>query len=264
MNTPEFIAISKITDETPNVKTFYFSHQLSSKPGQFVMLWVPGIDQKPFSIGLDNGQEFGLTIFNRGPLTKELFNMQPGERVGITGPYGTHFSIKPGAHYIMIGGGYGTAPLGFLAEAVTKIGSTVDFCVGARTKQDILFADKIGKLNGITVHIATDDGSQGHKGFVTDLLPSLISKNNKPLIVTCGPELMEYKILQMCNTADADCEVSIERFMKCGFGVCGQCCVDPLGLRMCTEGPVVDRATANKLTEFGKYHRDKSGTKIYF
>lgn len=178
----------------------------------------------------------------------------------------------------MVGGGYGAAPHAFLAEVVTKLGSTVDFCVGAKNYQDILFENRIKKLPRANVYIATDDGSGGHRGYITDLVPALIEKakrsfarrgqaqddNERVLVVTCGPELMEKKILDLCNAYNAECEISIERFMKCGFGVCGQCCVDPLGLRMCAEGPVVDRATANKLTEFGKYHRDKSGAKKFY
>lgn len=276
MDSPQFMPIAKIVDETANVKTFYFSHPLKSKPGQFVMLWIPGIDQKPFSIGYDDGNHFGLTIFNRGPLTKELFAMRVGDRVGISGPYGTSFSVKPNTHYIMIGGGYGAAPHAFLAEEVVKLNSTVDFCVGARTHADILFEKRIQQLTGVTVHIATDDGSAGHKGYVTDLLSVILNepagdlknpshqKNKSLLVVTCGPELMEKKVLDLCNQKNVDCEISIERYIKCGFGICGQCCIDPLGLRMCTEGPVVSREVANQLTEFGKYHRTKSGAKINF
>ena len=278
MDQPQFLPITNIVNETSQVKTFYFSYSLGSKPGQFVMLWIPGIDQKPFSIGFDDGKQFGLTIFSRGPLTQDLFTKKIGDRVGITGPYGTAFSVKPNTHYIMVAGGYGAAPLGFLAEELSNChperseGSlahnvTIDFCVGARDKDNLLFEGRIKKLPNATLHIATDDGSKGHKGYVTDLLPDLIRnyKGNKSiLLVTCGPELMEKKVLDLANKMSVDCEISIERFMKCGIGICGQCCVDPLGIRMCMEGPVVSKKIANQLTEFGKYHRDKSGAKIYY
>ncbi len=288
MDQPIFLPITKIVNETEQVKTFYFNFSLKSKPGQFVMLWVPGLDQKPFSIGYDSGAQFGLTIFNRGPLTKALFEMKIGDRVGITGPYGTAFSVKPNTHYIMVAGGYGAAPLGFLAEELSNChperglaadeGSlahdnnvTIDFCVGARDKDNLLFEERVKKLPNVTLHLATDDGSAGHKGYVTDLLSELADSYlrnqtmpKKLLFVTCGPELMEFKVLEFCNLRNLECEISIERFMKCGIGICGQCCVDPLGIRMCMEGPVVSKAVANQLTEFGKYHRDKSGAKIYY
>jgi dihydroorotate dehydrogenase electron transfer subunit len=267
MDIPKFLKISKIIDEVENIKTFYFYYELNSQPGQFVMLWIPGIDQKPFSIAYDDGRKFGLTIFKRGPLTEKLFAMKVGDRVGITGPYGTSFSLKPNTHYIMVAGGYGAAPLGYLAEKLISGGSlsSIDFLMGARGAEHLLFERRLTKIPNLKLHVATDDGSKGHKGFVTDLLAPLISGiSEKKLVVTCGPELMEKKVLDICNQYNVNCEVSIERYMKCGYGVCGQCAVDPIGICICTRGPVVNRELANQITEFGKYHRDKSGKIVYF
>ena len=84
------------------------------------------------------------------------------------------------------------------------------------------------------------------------------------LVSTCGPELMEKKVLDICNQYQVDCEISIERYMKCGFGICGQCCVDDSGIPLCVDGPVVNRKTANEIKEFGQYHRDKAGVKHRF
>ncbi|MFA6427148.1 MAG: dihydroorotate dehydrogenase electron transfer subunit [Candidatus Magasanikbacteria bacterium] len=268
MDKSQYIQITKIVNENPQVKTFYFNFKLQSKPGQFVMLWIPGIDQKPFSIAYDDGAQFGLTIFNRGPLTQKLFEMNVGDRVGIVGPYGTSFSQKPNIHYIMVAGGYGAAPLGFLAEQLQQYDNiTVDFLIGARTKDLLLFEGRILKIPNTKLHIATDDGSIGHHGYITDLLKNIIceiSDKKSAAVVTCGPELMEKKVLDICNEFDVPCEVSIERYMKCGYGVCGQCVVDDLGICMCTHGPVVNSELANKLIEFGKYHREKSGIATNF
>lgn len=227
------------------------------------MLWLSGIGQKPFSISSDDGQTFGLTIFKRGTLTDKLFEMKIGDRVGITGPYGTSFSIKSDIHYIMVAGGYGAAPLAFLTEElIKKNNNNIDFCIGARNKDCLLFTQR---LNNIRLHIATDDGSVGQKGFVTDFLPSIITADSRPkLVVTCGPELMEKKVLDICNQHNVDAEISIERYMKCGVGICGQCAVDDLGICLCVHGPVVTREIANQIKEFGIYHREKNGKKIYF
>ncbi len=255
----------EIKQENPSVKTFYFDYPLGSKAGQFVMMWIPGVDQKPFSIAYDTGKRFGLSIFAVGAMTQKLFELKVGSRVGITGPYGTTFSVKPKTHYIMVAGGYGAGPLGMLAEELRDSNSTIDFCVGARNKDLLLFEKRVSKLPYVNLHVATNDGSRGHQGFVTEILEKCLAKKTKnTLVVTCGPELMEKKVLDICNAHKADCEISIERFMKCGFNVCGQCCVDDAGLTMCTQGPVVDRATANQITEFGKCHRDKSGKKIEY
>jgi len=261
----QYIPIVKITEETPFVKTFYFPQMLPSRPGQFVMLWLPGIDQKPFSVGSADGEKFGLTIFKRGPLTSALFEKHVGDRAGLSGPYGTAFSVRPNTHYIMVGGGYGAAPLAYLAEQAVAINATVDFCIGARSQEHLLFEKRLRQLPGVTLHITTDDGSSGQKGLVTDVFKKLTEKAaNNTLVATCGPELMEKSVLDICNEKNIDCEISIERYMKCGTGVCGQCCVDPLGIAMCQQGPVVSKNLANKITEFGVYHRDKSGKKKYF
>jgi len=264
---PFFLPIAKIKKENNNIKTFFFKHPLNSQPGQFIMLWVPGIDQKPFSIGFQDKNSFGLTIFKRGPLTEKLFDLKAGDRVGISGPYGTSFAVNQDLHYILVAGGYGAAPLGFLAEALNGK-AKIDFLIGARNSDLLLFEDRLSLIPNVNLHIATDDGSKGHKGYVTDILQEILdnlpadgqgdSKSNI-LIATCGPELMEKKILDMSNKYGIECAVSIERYMKCGIGICGQCAVDGPGICMCKEGPVVKKEIANQITEFGKYHRNKSG-----
>ncbi len=254
MDTPLMLPIANITEENPHVKTFWFDYNLKSTPGQFVMLWLPGVDQKPFSIAYDNGIQFGLTIFAVGPMTNTLFEAKIGDKVGITGPYGNPFSIKENTHYIMVAGGYGAGPLGVLAEAVQDKHCTIDFCVGARSADLLLFEERMAALPHVSVHVSTDDGSKGHKGYVTDILKKQLEAHSQKnvLVATCGPEPMEVAVLNLCNEYDVDCEISIERYMKCGFNICGQCCVDGLGIPMCSVGPVVSRKIANKITEFGK------------
>lgn len=263
----KMLGIISIKDENPHVKTFYFAHQLNSKPGQFIMLWIPGIDQKPLSISYDDGTKFGLTVLKRGPFTNKLFEMRISDRVGITRPYGTSFTIKPGLHYILVAGGCGAAPLAFLADALVSPSARIDFLIGAKNAENLLFEERLSKIPNLKLHIATDDGSKGYKGYVTDLLQKIISeiRDKKSVVVaTCGPEQMQKKVLDICNEFDMQCEVSIERYMKCGFGICGQCVVDDLGICMCTHGPVVSRELANKIFEFGKYHRDKTGAVVSF
>jgi len=262
---PQMMPIVEITDENPHVKTFWFEFDLQSQPGQFVMLWIPGLDQKPFSIAYDDGKRFGLTIFAVGLLSSKLFESSVGDRVGITGPYGKGFSVQENKHYITIAGGYGAGPLGLLAERLDEKNAKVDFCVGARNKDLLLFEERAAKLPYVNVHISTDDGSKGHKGYVTEIVKEILdSTEDKSTIIlsTCGPEPMERAVLDIANEYDVEAELSIERYMKCGFAICGQCCMDPIGIPICTQGPVVSREIANKLTEFGTYHRDKSGAKI--
>jgi dihydroorotate dehydrogenase electron transfer subunit len=260
------LPIKKIIVETPEVKTFCFAHNLQSKAGQFVMLWIPGVGQKPFSVGYDNGEEFGLTIFKRGKVTAALFDLQVGDRVGIAGPYGTKFTCKPNMHYVMVAGGYGVAPLRFLADQLVSIpNTTIDFCFGARSMNHLILENMLRKLPNLRLHIATNDGSNGHHGNITDLLPSFLTNNSatKKMVAICGPELMEKKALDICNQYQTACEISMERYIKCGTGVCGQCAVDGVGICLCKEGPVVSRSIANRITEFGHYARNKCGQKHF-
>ncbi len=265
------LPIKKIVIESSKVKTFCFSHNLKSKAGQFVMLWVPGVGQKPFSVAYADNNEFHLTILQCGFVTAKLFVLQVGDNVGIAGPYGTAFTAQPNTHYIMAAGGIGVPPLRFLAEQVSLLkGTTLDFCLGAKNQEALIFEKILQKIPGLRLHVATDDGSKGYRGYVTDLLPTLIKfigaggNDQKTMVAVCGPELMEKKILDICNCYRIPCEISIERYIKCGVGVCGQCAVDGLGICLCKEGPVVSRQTANKITEFGFYARDNRGLKHFF
>lgn len=269
VDSPVMVTIKKITQETPNVKTFTFDHELGSRPGQFVMLWIPGVDQKPFSIGNDTGKQFQLTVFALGKSTHVLCDAKVGDRMGVSGPYGTWYTYTPKTHLITVGGGYGAAPLGYLTEQAVADGCSVDFIVGARTEHDVLFEKRAAKT-GATVHVSTDDGSKGFHGYNTVVLEQVLTerqqeKNLKNVkVFACGPEIMQLKIAQMCKTFGVECEVSLERYMKCGFGICGNCCVDDEGFTTCQNGPVVSGEKALSVAEFGKYHRDKTGIRHNF
>lgn len=262
---PTSTPIKKIIQETPYVKTFIFEYALGAKPGQFVNLWLPRINEKPMSIAYSDEKEFWVTMFAVGPFSKAMHEKKEGDLVGIRGPYGKHFTYKPGERLVMMAGGYGAAPLYFLTTEAVKQGCSVDFVVGARSKEHLLYLDRVQNLPNVTLHIATDDGSMGVKGYNTlvleDLIKKTASENLPPIncVYSCGPELMLKRISDICFENNIDAQLSIERYMKCGFGVCGQCSVDDSGERMCMEGPVVENQRARKIKEFGAYHRDSVG-----
>lgn len=263
---PKVIPIKKIIIETPHVKTFVFQHHLGSKPGQFVNMWLARLDEKPMSIAYDNGKEFWITMFAVGIFSKAMHKLKTGDLVGIRGPYGTHFSCKKKQHLVMMAGGYGAAPLYYLTLEAGLQGCTVDFVIGARSREHLLYIARIKKLKHVRLHVATDDGGVGLKGYNTLILEKLIADKSHVIdcVYGCGPEPMLKRISDLCHQNKVAAQLSIERYMKCGFGVCGQCCVDPNGERMCKEGPVVDNNLARKITEFGKYHRDALGKAHYF
>ena len=260
---PVSLAIKEIIEENSFTRTFVFGYELGSKPGQFVMAWLAGVDQCPMSVSWDDGKEFALTICGVGEFSKAMCNKKVGDYVGITGPFGTHFRWQAGDHIALVGGGYGAAPMYFSAVMALKDGCACEFLIGARHGDLLLYRERFLKI-GVRVHVATDDGSVGHKGYVTELLSKLLNEEKIDKIFTCGPELMEKAVSDIAHEKGVDAQLSVERYMKCGYGICGQCCIDDSGIRACTQGPVMSNTLARRLPEFGKYHRDAEGRKIYF
>ncbi|MFH2021441.1 MAG: dihydroorotate dehydrogenase electron transfer subunit [archaeon] len=261
-----FIKKSKILevhDEASNIKTFVLHGNLNSRPGQFVMLYIPGLNERPFSIYEDNKDKFSVTVARLGEFTSKLFELKSGDFISYYGPFGKPFEIT-GKHIALVGGGYGSAPLTYLAKEALKIGIKSELIIGARTKDLLLYQQK-EYAKGIIRHYCTDDGSFGFKGFITIKLKDLLETDKTiDMIYTVGPELMMKKVVEISDEFNISCQISLERYMKCGYGICGSCSVDPMGIRMCMEGPCINKELAKKVTEFGKYHRDGSGKKIYF
>jgi len=262
---PTVLPIKKIVMENENTNTYIFEHTLNSRPGQFIMMWIPGVDEKPFSIALDDKNELWITVCRVGPATEELFKLKEGDKVGIRGPFGTAYEIEADDHLALVAGGYGAAPMYFAAYEAIKKGAKVEFLVGARNESLLLFTQKILGLGGAGLHISTDDGSKGHKGFVTELLDQVMTeKKSINKVFTCGPEIMMKFVGEIAVKNGAECFMSVEKYMKCGLGVCGQCAIDDTGVLACKSGPVMNYKYVKSLSEFGKYHRDAQGKKHYF
>lgn len=260
---PISLPIREIIEENSLTKTFVFDYKLGSKPGQFLMLWIAGVDQCPMSIAWDDGKEFAVTICGIGDFSRAMCGKKVGDYVGVTGPFGTHFRWLAGDHIALVAGGYGAAPMYFCAREALKDDCTCEFLIGARRENLVLYRDRFSEL-GVRVHIATDDGSAGHHGYVTELLIKLLDAEKIDKIFTCGPELMEKAVSDIAHEKGVDTQLAVERYMKCGYGLCGQCCMDDSGIRACTQGSVMSNILVRRLPEFGKYYRDAEGRKVYF
>ena len=223
------------------------------------MIWIPGVDEIPMSVSYITKNVKGITFRKVGDATKALFNLKEGDKIGIRGPYGNGFKFN-GKKILFVGGGTGIAMMASAVEQATKKNISATVILGAKSKKELFFEDRIKKY-GVEVHITTDDGSQGHKGFTTDLAEKLISKNKYDLVLTCGPEIMMKKLVEICGNIPF--QASLERYMKCGIGICGQCTVGK-GLRVCEEGPVFDGKTLKNIEDFGVFKRDAAGRKIRF
>ena len=259
MSLPLILEVKKITQVAPYAKTYVFEHDLRAKPGQFVMVWMPGVDEIPMSVGWQTDKEFHLTIVNAGDCSKAIQDkIKVGDRIGIRGPYGNPFTYKGYKNVILLGGGCGASPMLNLAQATRAEGIKTTIMLGVRSKDFVLFEDKFKKL-GCKLMVATNDGSVGHKGYITDLIEDILKKDNIDCLYTCGPEIMMINIAKIAKSYNKKSQLSLERYMKCGFGICGQCCIDDSGLRVCKDGPVFDGEVVLKHPELGKYKRSVSG-----
>jgi len=181
----------------------------------------------------------------------------------VRGPFGTYYEFKKGNHLALVAGGYGAAPMYFVARQAVDAGVKVEFLVGARSEDLLLYIDKIKELEGVNLHISTDDGSVGHKGFVTEVLKEVLAEGGVTKVFTCGPEVMMKAVGHVVDDAGVEAWLSMEKYMKCGIGVCGQCAIDDTGELVCTKGPVMSWTDVKDLPELGNYHRDAQGKKHY-
>ncbi|MFH1469942.1 MAG: dihydroorotate dehydrogenase electron transfer subunit [Pseudomonadota bacterium] len=198
------------------------------------MAWLPGVGEKPFSVSELHDGELEITIKALGPVSRALTALGPGDRVGLRGPYGSSFHVDGPA--VLLGGGIGIAPIRFLARSLARAGRPAVVLLGARTAGEHFFVANFQRLGA---RFATDDGSWGHHGFVTDLLLDL-PMNADTTLCACGPEPMLRRVQRIAEDLELPVQLSLERVMKCGLGLCGACCLEGSGVRCCVEGPVVD------------------------
>ena len=258
--------ILSIKDESPTAKTFTFKDKecVKAKPGQFLMLWIPGVDEIPLSIlnAKENGT-VSVAVKKVGEATQVLHNKKAGEIIGIRGPFGNNFTIKNG-RILMVSGGTGTAPLLFLAKKLASKATKLVFVIGANTREELLFMDELKKIlarEKTQLIATTEDGSYGIKGLVTTPLETLLKKEKFDMIYTCGPEQMMRKVFDLAEKYGIALEASLERLMRCAIGLCGSCAIGKY--RVCREGPVFTVEQLREVeNEFGISKRDFDGRKI--
>lgn len=221
-------------------------------PGQFVHVRVPSLEpsalRRPFSVF--DAAEGRVTVLYKtvGRGTLALNGVKPGDEVGVLGPLGRGFPVECDGAALLVGGGYGVAPLHFLARSLKASGhNDVIAFIGGRTSNDLLAVDELRAL-GVDVRLATNDGSAGVKGLVTnpldDELARLRADGRKFEIFACGPDPMLKAVAMRANGTGAKGWISMDRHMICGVGACYACIQKTVrgNSRCCVEGPVF-RAT---------------------
>ncbi|MEN6520715.1 MAG: dihydroorotate dehydrogenase electron transfer subunit [Armatimonadota bacterium] len=237
----------------------------AAKPGQFVNVRVcdcyDPLLRRPFSVHAVDPEKgtFSLLYDVVGRGTKILRDMHVGDKVSVVGPLGSSFDLgdDPNVHHMLVAGGCGTAPIHFLSDALChKHGcDRVTVLVGAKTGTALLCQAEF-VAHGVNVEVATDDGSFGFNGLVTELLDnclkSTLSLGINTRVYSCGPMPMMREVARVCRERNVDsCQVSLESAMACGLGVCMGCvtkacdhheesCEDWRYSRVCTDGPVFD------------------------
>ena len=231
---PRPFRIRERISENAKTISLVLDGSMACAPGQFGMLWLPGADEKPFSIS--GGDPLMFTVSRVGPFSDALHGLRPGDTLWVRGPFGTGFSLEREST-LLVGGGYGAAPLAFLAERLLAAspGCRVEAALGARTAEDLLFTRRFSSL-GVPVHAATEDGTEGTRGLVTDIVTPLLSAEGFSHVRACGPESMLEALTAACRGAGVAAEMSHEAYMRCGIGLCGAC--EHGGRLVCMDGPV--------------------------
>lgn len=218
-------------------------------PGQFVHLQVPGMEghilRRPFSVYYRDADARVMTILYQvvGFGSRQLTTIRPGTEVSLMGPIGTGWAVPADAHRaLLVAGGVGAAPLYMHAEELVAAGIAVDVVLGAQTADALVCEPRYTALLGGEPYLATDDGSRGHAGFVTDVVSELIAQNSYDYAACCGPEPMMRIVSAMTVGAGIPSYVSLEKRMACGIGACLGCIVETVDgrRRSCVDGPIFD------------------------
>lgn len=224
----------------------------AAEPGQFVHIKVPTLEEsalrRPFSIFDADAATGVLTLLYKkvGRGTDALSKAAVGDEVAVAGPLGKGFPATCEGRALLVGGGYGVAPLYFLARRMVESGkapSEITLFVGGRTKEDLLALERFGAL-GIDMQIATNDGSQGVAGFVTApldaVLGSLRGSARHFEFFCCGPDGLLKAICERAVSLGVPGWISVDRHMICGVGACYACIQKTLlgNMRCCVDGPI--------------------------
>jgi dihydroorotate dehydrogenase electron transfer subunit len=227
----------------------------TARPGQFVMLRVAEnsfdpLLRRPFSIhqATEDGQ-LQLLYKVLGKTTRLMAGLQPGEVVDLLGPLGKGFTIAAQKNICLIGGGLGAAPLFFLTTWLLRAFKAEPLVLlGARHSAELQALSAAFQKLGLQVVKATDDGSEGHHGYIVDMMAeSLPNRGGQPWrVYSCGPYPMLRAVSRFCHLKDHSCEVSLETMMACGISACLGCAIPRAGLdgylHACKDGPVFNAA----------------------
>lgn len=212
-----------------------FDRKINIQAGEFVFLWVPGLGEKPFSALTDD--PFSLVVIDVGIFTHALMDLPVGTQAYVRGPHGIPVAPAEDARVMAVAGGTGLAAVYQIARDF----GNAELFAGARTAERLYFLEECRQI--AEVHVATDDGSEGYQGFVTELLRQrleqmTVEERDKLLFYNCGPEPMVHAAIAVQREFCREDQIfsAIDYLTKCGVGICGACAA-PDGRRLCVDGP---------------------------
>ncbi len=266
INRMRIVKIIEAKTENCTVKTFTFVDKLCEKaePGQFVMVWIPGVDEIPISLsGITSDGLTSITVNEVGEASRALNQKEKGGSIGVRGPFGNGF-VPAGGNVMIVGGGTGLGPMMPLTEKLVKVADKITLMSGVKSRDNLLFLDRIAKIlsdvDSETV-FTTEDGGYGIEGLVTEQVEQKLMNERFDMIYTCGPEQMMYRTFLLAERYNVPIQASLERIMRCGIGLCGSCAIGKI--RVCKDGPVLNSEQLRGIKEeFGKFHLDLTGKKI--
>ncbi len=254
--TPVFTRVVRVRRETKDTWTIWIERPdvyPGHRPGQFNMLYVPGVGEVPISIASsqrESAARIAHTIRRVGPVTSALVALRKGDYVGIRGPYGSHWPVGSAAGHdvVVIAGGLGLAPLRpavvELLKLRRKLGALA-LLYGARTPEDLLYQRELAKWRQVLdfqLLVTVDRGTRdwhGHVGVVTTLIPGISFDPSRTIAFICGPEIMmRFAVRELLSRGVPPNQVyvSLERNLQCAVGFCGHCQLGPKFI--CADGPV--------------------------
>jgi len=213
------------------------------KPFQFLMVWVPGVEEFPMSVSMFSRDVVQIVFKLRGRGTRALASMKPGDFVGFRGPFGRGLDADAlGSKVLVVAGGVGIAPVPYAVNVWRSAGLSVDVVWGLRSVDELFDLRAIGIDSAdVRILVATDDGSYGFHGSAVDLVARIVGSGERyDSIVGVGPKPMLHALCKLAKDLGMDGRVwvSLETIVKCGMGICGSCCLRPLPKLLCRDGPV--------------------------
>lgn len=253
------VEILNVEDETETIKTFRVNSKLKYQPGQFLQVSVFNFGEVPISISSYSEDFVDITVRRVGRVTNAIHRLNKGDFLGLRGPYGNGYPMEEmeGRDIMIVGGGCGVAPMRSVIQYLEKFKEnygSVDLFFGYRSPEEIMFKKDMKRWQRkfnvhLTVDIAPKDWSYD-VGVITKLLEKEKIENENKVVLTCGPPIMikfVIELLKRRNFQDEQIYVSLERYMKCGFGKCGHCMINDKFI--CLDGPVFNYAQAKFLED---------------